>query len=203
MTLSFFNNTSRRHVISYHPQFAHVFLCLNNSSSNKWFEFKIPSWNVYTIIPFPTCSPTRYLRPIMPEFYHVLAYRRMFSLQFNQYSQAFNQLPQSFPQHFEYNLDCPIPQLQVSFDACAHIPSTLWVSISYIMPLATNAQKPMMQFTTPLLPLCGMLVSMWGENNYMCFLQTCSTPFVDKSTLCSPKMAFAPQLTLSLLTQHE
>jgi hypothetical protein len=30
-----------------------------------------------------------------------------------------------------------------------------------------------------------------GQNNYMCFFQTCSTSLVDKLTLCSPKMAFA------------
>jgi hypothetical protein len=29
--------------------------------------FKIPSRNIYTIILFPTCSPIRYLRPIMPK----------------------------------------------------------------------------------------------------------------------------------------
>jgi len=49
-------------VIFYYPQLAHVFLYLRNSSSNKWFNFKIPSWNVYTIIPFPTCSSTKYLK---------------------------------------------------------------------------------------------------------------------------------------------
>jgi cytochrome b561 len=41
------------------------------------------------------------------------------------------------------------------------------------MLMATSAQKLMMQFTITLLPLHGMLVSMWGENNYMRFLQTC------------------------------
>jgi hypothetical protein len=58
--------------------------------------------------------------------------------------------------------------------------------------MATIAQEPMMQFATLLLPLSKMLVSMWGENNYMRFLQTCLTPLVDESTLCSLKMAFAP-----------
>jgi hypothetical protein len=61
----------------------------------------------------------------------------------------------------------------------------------YIVLMATNAQKPMMQFATPLLSLREMLASMWGKNNYMRFLQTCSTPLVDESTLCSLKMAFA------------
>ncbi len=54
----------------------------------------------------------------------------------------------------------------------------------------TNLQKPMMQFVTPLLPLQGMLVSMWGENIYMRFLQTHSIPPFNKSTLCSPNMTF-------------
>ncbi len=49
------------------------FLHLNNSLGNKWFNFKIPSQSVCTIIPFPTCSSTRYLKPIMPKFHHVLA----------------------------------------------------------------------------------------------------------------------------------
>jgi hypothetical protein len=59
----------------------------------------------------------------------------------------------------------------------------------------------MMQFATPLLPLPKMLAFTWDENNYVCFLQPCSIPFVDESTLCSPKIAFAPWLVLSLLTQ--
>jgi hypothetical protein len=63
--------------------------------------------------------------------------------------------------------------------------------------------KPMMQFATPLLPLCGMLASTWGKNNYMHFFQTCLIPPIDKLTLCSPKMAFAPKLTLSSPTQQK
>jgi hypothetical protein len=39
----------------------------------------------------------------------------------------------SLPQCFEYDLDFPIPQLQVSLDVCAHIPLTLWVSTSYVV----------------------------------------------------------------------
>jgi len=66
------NNTSRRHVIFYHPQAMHVFFHLNNSSSNKWFNFKIPSQSIRTIILFLACSSMGHLRPIVPEFYHVL-----------------------------------------------------------------------------------------------------------------------------------
>jgi len=58
----------------------------------------------------------------------------------------------------------------------------------------------MMQFMTPLLPLHEMLVFMWDKNNYMDFLQPHATPLVDESTLCSPKMIFAPWPTLSLTT---
>jgi hypothetical protein len=39
----------------------------------------------------------------------------------------------------------------------------------------------MMQFATPLLPLCEMLTSMWDENNYMCFFQPHLTTFIDES----------------------
>jgi hypothetical protein len=58
-----------------------------------------------------------------------------------------------------------------------------------------NALEPMMQFMTFLPPLRKMLVSTWDENNYICFLQSHSTPFVNKLTLCLPKLAFA-------LSQH-
>jgi hypothetical protein len=48
-----------------------------------------------------------------------------------------------------------------------------------------------------------MLGFTWDENNYMHFLQPHSTPVFGKSTLRLLKMAFAPWLTLSLLTQCE
>ncbi len=53
-----------------------VFLYLNNSLDNKWFNFKIPSQSVRTIIPSLACSPMRHLRPIVLAFYHVLAQGR-------------------------------------------------------------------------------------------------------------------------------
>jgi hypothetical protein len=59
------------------------FFCLNNSSDNKWFNFKISSWNVYTIILFPTFSSTWYLKSIVPKICHVFAQGMMFGLQFN------------------------------------------------------------------------------------------------------------------------
>jgi hypothetical protein len=74
------NNTSWQHVIFYHPQPMHVFLHLNNSLGNKWFNFKIPSSSIYTIIPFPTCPLMKYLKSIMAKFYHVLAQGRTFGL---------------------------------------------------------------------------------------------------------------------------
>jgi hypothetical protein len=45
-----------------------------------------------------------------------------------------------------------------------------------------------MQLATPLLPSHEMLTSTWDENIYIHFFFICSTPFVDESTLCSPKM---------------
>jgi hypothetical protein len=54
------------------PAYA-CFFHLNNSLGNKWFNFKNPSWNVYTIIPFLACSSMGHLKLIMPKFYHVMA----------------------------------------------------------------------------------------------------------------------------------
>ncbi len=126
----------------YHPQLMRVFLHFNNLLDNKWLNFKIPSWNICTIIPFRTCSLTRYLKPIMPKFYHVLAQGQTLSLQFDQFSQPFDYLLQFFPQHFGHDLDYPIPQLQASFYVCAHIPSTLWISTFYVMFMAANTLNP-------------------------------------------------------------
>jgi hypothetical protein len=101
-------------------------------------------------------------------------------------------LPNFLHNIFLHDLDYPILQLQASFNVCAHIPLTLWVSISYVVFMATNTFEPMMQFTTRLLPLHKMLVSIWDENNYMCFLQPHSTLLVNKLTLCLPNMTFTP-----------
>jgi hypothetical protein len=45
-----------------------------------------------------------------------------------------------------------------------------------------HGNECMMQFTTPLLPLCKMFVSMSNENNYMRFFQPHSTHRVNEST---------------------
>jgi hypothetical protein len=60
----FSNNTSRQHVIFYHPQHEHVSFLSNNSSDKKWFILKIPFQSVHTIILFQTCFLTGYLKPI-------------------------------------------------------------------------------------------------------------------------------------------
>ncbi len=54
-------------MIFYCLQFVCVFFLLNNSVGNKWFDFKIPFWNVYIII--PCLTSTRYLKPIMSKFF--------------------------------------------------------------------------------------------------------------------------------------
>jgi hypothetical protein len=145
-----------------------VFFFFNNSLGNKWFNLKISFQNIYIIVPYLTCFLTRYLRFNVFKFYHVPALGRMLGLQVNQYSHHFNYFPKFSPQYFGHSLDYHIFQLQVSFDACAHPPSILWVFTSYVASMATSAQKPMIQFATFLLPLCKMLVSMWDKNNYIC-----------------------------------
>jgi hypothetical protein len=167
----------------------HVFH-LNNLSNNKWFNFKIPSRSIYTIIPFPTCFLSRHLKSIVSEFYHVLVQGQALGLQFDQSSKPFD-----YP-NFLHNISyvtwttpsfyCKHPSM------CAHISLTLWVSTSYIMFMATNALEPMMHFMTPLSPLREMLVSTWDKNNYMHFFQPYLVSFVDESTLCLPKMTFTP-----------
>jgi hypothetical protein len=114
------------------------------------------------------------------------------SLQLYESFQPFDYLPQFFPHQFICDLNYLIPQLLISFDVCAHIPLILWVSTSYVALIATNALKPMMWFVTFLSPLHEMLIFTWDEKNYMHFFQLDSTPFINGSILCSPKMAFAP-----------
>jgi len=53
--------------------------------------------------------------------------------------QSFQLISYFLPQRFEYDLDYPIPQLQVSLNMCAHIPLTLWVFISYVVLITMNA----------------------------------------------------------------
>jgi len=56
------------------------FFYLNNSLHNKWFNFKIPFWNIYTIILFLTCILIGYLKFITFKFYHVLSQGQTFDL---------------------------------------------------------------------------------------------------------------------------
>ncbi len=98
----------------------------------------------------------------------------------------------SLSHNISYTTWSPIPQLQAFIDVCAHIPLTLWVYTSHFVFMAMSAHEPMMHFATSLLPLCKMLASTWGNKNHMHFLQTCSTPIVNKSMLCSSKITFSP-----------
>jgi len=89
-----------------------------------------------------------------------------------------------FSTMFQIRLGLHHPSItNIPWCVCIH-PLTLWVSNSYIVLMATNTHEPMIS-------LCGMLASMWGENNYMRFLQTRSIHPINESTLCSPKMTFA------------
>ncbi len=135
----------------------------------------------------------------MPKFYHVLAQGQAFGLQLNQYSQPFDYLPQFFAQHFVHNLNYPI------FN-CRHPSMCVHTSHHYALLHYVHSNKRTRNHETihtPLSPLHKMLIVTWDENNYMHFLQPHSTLLVNESTLCLLKMAFTPQPTLSLLTQHE
>jgi hypothetical protein len=60
------SNTSRWHVMFFHcPQPMCIFFHLNNSLGNKWFNLKIPSQSIDTIIPFLACSPTFWLSSLV------------------------------------------------------------------------------------------------------------------------------------------
>ncbi len=80
----------------------------------------------------------------MPAFYHVMAQGQALGLHLNQFSLLFDYFPQFFAQHFVFDLHYPIPQLQASLDVYAHIPSTLWVSTSYVLLMVMNALEPTM-----------------------------------------------------------
>jgi len=61
-------------------------------------------------------------------------------------------------------------KLQISPYVCVHIPLTLWVSTSYVVPMATSAWKPMMQFATPLLPFkkrASRKKSLWWKIQFL------------------------------------
>ncbi len=99
-----------------------AFFLLNNLSNKIWFNFRIPSWSIYTIIPFPTCYPTRYPRPIMLEFYHVLALRWALGLWLDQSPQPFDYLCQFYSQCFIWtttSFNCKTPSM------CFHTPLNL------------------------------------------------------------------------------
>ncbi len=189
--ITFLSNTSRWHVISYCPQFAHVFFHLNNSLGNKWFDFKIPSWSICTIIPFQHALKHDSWSPSCPN--SIMFWPRGRCLVYSSTNPF--ELSINFPDLFivlRIWLGLAHPLIAGILDACAHIASTLWLSIFYVVFMAISAHEPMMQFVTPLLPLHRMLASMWGENNYMFFFQTCSIFPIDESTLCSLNMAFTP-----------
>jgi len=176
-----------------------VFFHLNNSLNNKWFNFKIPSWNICTITPFLTCFLTGHLKLIMLEFYHVLT--KGMHLAYN--STNLPNLLIIFP-NFLHNtsyMTWTTPSV-ILHCVCTHPINLMGIHLLHCVH-GNQHTKTMMQFTTLLSPLHEMLVSTWKKNNYMCFFQPHSTPFINESTLCLPKMTFAPCSTLSLLTQRK
>jgi hypothetical protein len=66
----------------------------------------------------------------------------------------------------------PIDPMGIHLLCCAHVNKRTWTHDV---------------FATPLLSLHGMLTSMWSENNYMRFLQTCWILLVNESTFVLTK----------------
>jgi hypothetical protein len=121
-----------------------VFFHLNNSSCNKWFNFKIPSQSFYTIIPFLACSLASYLRPVVLEFYDVLAHGRTFSLLLDQFSQPFNYLPHFFPLTLHTQLGLPHPSIASILQCmCAHPVDLMGIHLLRFAFMATNALEAM------------------------------------------------------------
>jgi len=133
-----------------------------------------------------------HLRPIVPKFY-------MFSPRGKRLAYGLTNFPNLliiFPNFLHntlyatwitpsFNCRHPLMCVHTSHQPYGYPPS-------YVVLMATNALETMMQFMTPLLSLHKMMVSTWDKNNYMRFLQPHSTPLVNESTLCLPKMAFTP-----------
>jgi len=73
--------TDDTHIIGHIPLYPlHMSTFRQIYRIQKHTIFKIPFQNVCTIIPFPTCSLKNYLKPIVLEFYHVLALGQVFGL---------------------------------------------------------------------------------------------------------------------------
>ncbi len=106
----------------------------------KMVQFQDSILKHYTILPFPTCFPTWYLKPIVHEFYHVPALGWGLCLSLNQSPQPFDYLPQFYPQCFTWtttSFNYKPPSM------CFHTPSTLWIFTFYIAPMAINTWKLM------------------------------------------------------------
>jgi len=171
-------------VIFYHPQFMHVFLSFEQLIGQQMVQLQdsiLKRLHHHTLSNIlsngiskahcarilscfgPEVGAYLIIWPIFPSFWLTsLVFSTMFQIRLG-------------PRH---------PSIaNIPWCVCTH-PSTLWVLNSYIVLMATNTHEPMIS-------LCGMLASMWGENNYMHFLQTRSIHPINESTLCSPKITFA------------
>jgi len=139
---------------------------------------------------FPTCFWTRYLKRIMPKF-----------IMFWPRGECLTYSPTN------------LPMFSINFPSLFHkVSYTTWIAPSF------NCRYPLMHVHTsqwpygyPPLTLCSW---QWTHKNPWCnlwhlychcarcwfqcrakiitFLQTHSTPFVNKSTLCSPEITFTP-----------
>jgi len=140
-------------VISYYPQLVHIRFCLNNLSSNKWFDFqnsisKCLHHHTFFSMFFNGIFEAHHARVISCFGPKASLWLTIWSI-----FPSFQLVSSIFSTTFWIRLGLPHPSIvSIPWCVCAHMPLTLWVSISYIVFMTMNAQEPMIQFVTSLLP---------------------------------------------------
>jgi len=177
-------------VIFYSPKLVYVFLYLNNSSGNKWFDFKIPSRNVYTIIPFLACSSIEYLRPIMFEFY--MFWHKGKSLAYS--STSLPSLSIIFSNFFiVFWMRFGLSHLLITGNfqcVCTHPIDPMCIHFSHCVRDNKCIKTHVAICDTSITIVCDVGFYMWWKwlHAFSSIMFNCSC---QQSTLCSPRITFA------------
>jgi hypothetical protein len=104
-----------------------VSLHLNNSSNNKWLNFKIPSWSVCTIIPFYHVHQWHIWGPLCSNCIVLWLRDRCLTYNSTNFPNLSIVFPSCFPLHFVCDLDYPsfncrhrIDPMGINLLCCAH-----------------------------------------------------------------------------------
>jgi hypothetical protein len=146
----------------------HVFFCLNNSSDNKWFDFKIPPQSICTTTLFPTCSLIGYLKPSYSNF--IMFWPKGRCLAYNLTSlPTFHLCSTIFFITLWTWLGLPHPSIiGIPWCVCTH--PINFMGIHFLRYVHGNEHtKTHDAMYNTLLLLRDKLASMWDENNYMHF----------------------------------